>query len=188
MSGVAATVDVSRALTIGGWMSESELLWLATQACHCNVIVEFGSLHGRSTRALGDHCPGKVYAVDPWGGDYLTEDGAKVSNIDTDVYPYFCQNLADLIKIKRVIPVRQYSYRFKCPEPVDMVFIDGDHRYETVVADIAWALDNTKSGALICGHDYGHPQWPGVKQAVDEIFANKAKIAKESIIWWTLKS
>jgi hypothetical protein len=54
---------------------------------------------------------------------------------------------------------------------VDMVLLDGDHEYEGVVADIeAWL---PKARKLLCGHDYGHPDYPGVARAVDEIFADR---------------
>jgi hypothetical protein len=52
---------------------------------------------------------------------------------------------------------------------VDMVFIDGEHTYEGVKADIEAWLPKTKK--IICGHDYSD-KWPGVKRAVDEHFEN----------------
>ena len=47
---------------------------------------------------------------------------------------------------------------------VDFLFIDGDHDYEQVKADIKAWLD--KVVGKIAFHDYG--SWPGVTQAVDE--------------------
>ena len=50
---------------------------------------------------------------------------------------------------------------------VAMVFIDADHHYESVKADIAaW---HPKVTRILAGHDYGHPKF-GVKKAVDELF------------------
>lgn len=169
MNSVAATVDISKALTIGGWMSERELLWLATHAQTRKMIVEFGSLHGRSSRAIADNMPhnGHLWCVDPWAGDYYNEEGSNIP-ISTYVMPYFIQNLQDHIDVNRVTPVRQFSYLFSSPFKFDMVFIDGDHRYEIVVRDIKKAFELLNQGGLICGHDYDHPSWPGVKQAVTE--------------------
>lgn len=184
MTSVASSVNIEKALAIGGWMSEPELIWLATQALTHNRIVEFGSLHGRSTRALADHCKGKVWAVDPWVGDYYKEDGNPIP-ISTYVMPYFLQNLSDHIKVGRVKAVREFSYRFSLPHKVDMVFLDGDHRYETVVKDIKKAQELLEPNGLICGHDYGHPSWPGVKQAVDELIG---PVGVEGTIWFKIKS
>jgi predicted O-methyltransferase YrrM len=180
-----AAVDLSTARTIGGWMSEEEMLWLANSVYDRQFIVEFGSLHGRSTRAMADNhnTHGRIWAVDPWSGDYYDEDGNGIP-ISTYVMPYFIQNLQDHIDVGHVIPVRMFSYQFSLPYQVDMVFIDGDHRYETVVKDIKKAFELLKDGGLICGHDYGHPSWPGVKQAVDEYVGNTQL---EGTIWFRKK-
>lgn len=181
-----ASPNISKALSIGGWMSERELLWLATQAQTHDMIVEFGSLHGRSTRAMTDNNSGIIWAVDPWAGDYYNEDGQNIQ-ISTFVMPYFMKNLEDRIKTAHVVPVRKFSYQFSLPHTVDMVFIDGDHRYETVVKDIKKAIELLSIGGLICGHDYGHPSWPGVKQAVDELLRPVMQIEVEDTIWFGIR-
>ena len=53
---------------------------------------------------------------------------------------------------------------------LDFVFIDADHSYESVAADIAAWAPKLKSGGLLCGHDYfgaDMPNW-GVGKAVKE--------------------
>jgi hypothetical protein len=55
---------------------------------------------------------------------------------------------------------------------LDFVFIDADHSYESVKADIDAWLPKVRHGGILAGHDYGAPLWPGVKQAVDERFPN----------------
>jgi len=185
---MTSQVNIDKALTIGGWMSEPELTWLASMASSHKYIVEFGVLHGRSCRAMADNMMpnGHIWAVDPWAGDYYEEEGEKVP-ISTYVMPYFIQNLSDYIKADRVTPVREFSYRFKLPHQVDMVFIDGDHRYETVIKDIKKAFELLKDGGLICGHDYGHPAWPGVKKAVDILVDTMSPIKVEGTIWSAIK-
>jgi hypothetical protein len=158
-----ATVDISRALPITGWMSPGELLWLANAAIKHPLIVEFGSYYGRSTRALGDNCKGRVWAVDPWNGEYPNVIGNAIVEINTFCYPQFCKNLGDLISSGRVVPHRGFSWGFHLPYQVDMVFIDGDHRYETVLRDIDKAFELLRPGGLISGHDYS---WDTVRQAV----------------------
>lgn len=168
---IASQVNIEKALSINGWMSIQELTWLATQASRVKKIVEFGSFQGRSTRALADNIlpNGTIWAVDPWNGDYFTEEGDSLRAVNTYVMPQFCENLREHIKVGTVIPVRGYSFGFTLPIKVDMVFIDGDHRYESVKRDIKKALELLKPDGLICGHDYGHPLWTGVTKAVDEL-------------------
>lgn len=177
-----ATVDISKAQSIPGWMSDRELLWLAERAKECNLVVEFGSYHGRSTRALADNCTGKIWAVDPWSGNYPDENGNVMKGVNTYVFPQFHKNLADHIVSGRVIPVRGFSYSFKLPHTVDMVFIDGDHRYETVLRDIDKAYELVRSGGIISGHDY---DWDSVKQA---IAVKLGSVQSEENIWWKIKS
>ena len=44
-----------------------------------------------------------------------------------------------------------------------------------MVADIeAWL---PKARKLLCGHDYGHPDHPGVAKAVEEIFGSRVVLA-----------
>jgi predicted O-methyltransferase YrrM len=174
-------MNIKNALDIDGWMSVDELNWLASHAEKCQVIVEFGCFLGRSTRALGDNCPGIIYAVDPWDGKYYNIDGSVAGWINTNVFDYFRANLADLIKKNKVIPVKQFSQLFRGPVNADLVFIDGDHRYEEVKKDIYNALTMLTSGGIIAGHDYNHEGWPGVKPAVDELLGT-VNICDS--IWW----
>lgn len=55
------------------------------------------------------------------------------------------------------------------PKYFDLVFIDADHKYESVMEDIKNWLPLVKDGGLLTGHDYGGTK-VGVKQAVDECF------------------
>jgi hypothetical protein len=49
---------------------------------------------------------------------------------------------------------------------LDFVFIDADHRYESVKSDIIDWLPKVKQGGFVTGHDY---DMPDVKKAVDEL-------------------
>jgi len=71
---------------------------------------------------------------------------------------------------------------------VDFVFIDANHEYDKVVADIDSWYKKIKFGGIISGHDYG--SWPGVTQAVNE-FVNKNKLnlqTYEGYVWYCNKS
>lgn len=49
-----------------------------------------------------------------------------------------------------------------------LVFVDGDHRYEAVLADIKAWWPKISHGGVLCGDDF---QWPGVKEAVMHFFS-----------------
>ncbi len=149
-------VDIERAKQIEGWMSESELHWLGTQAKSRKVIVEIGSHCGRSTRALADNAEGAVYAVDRWD--------------DSNVALKFYSNLSDHIASGKVRPVRLESHdaaRVLNITP-DMIFIDGAHDEVAIRSDIENWQPLLADNGLLCGHDY-HPDWPDVIKVVDEL-------------------
>ena len=65
----------------------------------------------------------------------------------------------------------------------DFVFIDADHRYESVLNDITLWLPKVRSGGLICGHDFCDT-WPGVKRAVGELLRHlEPRVDVGSTIW-----
>ena len=67
------------------------------------------------------------------------------------------------------------------PSKLDMVFLDGDHSYEAVMADLkTWAPRATK---LLCGHDLTDPNYPGVRQAVYEYFGADAIVSGPDSLW-----
>lgn len=53
---------------------------------------------------------------------------------------------------------------------LDFVFIDGDHSRAGVERDIAAWLPKVRPGGLMAGHDFDHPLFPGVAQAVAAAF------------------
>jgi predicted O-methyltransferase YrrM len=173
-------MDISIARTIDGWMSEKELEWLAIQAKNCHRILEIGSYKGRSTRALADNTDGKVFALDPWESVYYNDDGS-LSGINPQVFPEFYQNLKDHIIDGKVIPIKQHSKDFVPAFRYDLIFIDGDHRYDSVKTDIFLAYRCINLHGIISGHDYNHSDWPGVRKVVNELFSN-ANIVDS--IWW----
>lgn len=75
-------------------------------------------------------------------------------------------------------------------ESLDLCYIDAEHTYEAVMADIAAWLPKVKRGGWIGGHDYDHPmekkgKW-GVKAAVDKSFGASVSLG-EGQTWWVKK-
>ena len=165
------TPDITKALAIPGWMSEGELTWLATTAQTCQTILEIGSYLGRSTRALADACPGHVYVVDTWTNyawvlDPTARDGDAV-------YRRCQQNLAPHLDTGHVTLWRGRSLDLTIWQqvpPCDLIFLDGDHSYGTVIQEIQLWAPRVKPGGILSGHDYGAPSTLGVTRAVQELY------------------
>ena len=54
---------------------------------------------------------------------------------------------------------------------LDFVFIDAEHTYEAVLADVIAWRPKIIAGGLVCGHDFS-ARFPGVMRAVNESFPN----------------
>jgi hypothetical protein len=162
---------------IEGWMMQNELDWLYETARFMENVVEVGCWMGRSTHALLSGCGGTVYAVDHFkGSKSQVEGGAHAIAKTKDIRAIFDANVGyfeNLIVLQ--IDSREAAKLFR-RKSVDMIFIDGDHDYEEVYADIvAWMPICRK---LLCGHDLFEA---GVPKALKELNLNYTK--QEGSIW-----
>ena len=162
-----------RAERIEGWMSRAELLWLAERAAECRMIVEIGVWKGRSTMALCDACPGKVYAIDHFRGGRDQIECRQMA-ADEDLYRVAITNLSEHIADGSLILIAMDSrdaaamLQNEVSGVVDMVFIDGGHDYGIVSQDISNYRGLVKPGGIIAGHDFPEP---GIQQAIAEAFS-----------------
>jgi len=146
---------------IEGFMGSESVYWLNQIAGNFESIVEIGSWKGRSTHALCSGCKGKVTAVDHFKG---SDEPAHAEAKNGEIYNEFIKNVGhfenlDVLKMDSVEAAGKFA-----DKSVDMVFIDGGHKYEEVTADIKAWLPKCKK--FICGHDYASHE--AVKKAVDD--------------------
>jgi predicted O-methyltransferase YrrM len=176
------------AVKIFGWMTREELEWLHSLASNSELVIEFGSWHGRSTLALT--AATQVIAIDAW----TLEGGLKYcQEILEHGIPFerFAENLAPEIATGKVIPyvvnlrseIMMNVIYERHEATADVVFIDADHRVDAVLEDIRHARALCRKGGIICGHDYNEPDWPGVTEAVDQVYPNASR--GSGSIWWT---
>ena len=188
-----AAVNLDRARSIRGWMDDDELTWLAEQATQATKIVEVGSWCGRSARALADHTTGTVWCADPWNGKQVTQTKQTTTGdilvlrkpMYSDVFATFLGNLSDHLATGRVqvLPVKSLVAIkvLRHLAPFDLVFLDGDHAYASIVPEIQQFRPLVRAGGILAGHDYGEV-WPDVKRAVDELVPERQLVSR---IWWT---
>jgi len=137
-------------------------------------FVEVGCWKGRSAAymAVEINNSGKVIrfdCVDTWKGSFTEEPHQNDLSVKSGtLYEKFMSNTE---RVKHIItPIRGDSVSVAsqyADDSLDFVFIDGDHRYECVKADIEAWLPKMKSGSILAGHDYGWCE--DVRRAVHEV-------------------
>jgi len=74
-------------------------------------------------------------------------------------------------------------------EPLDFVYIDGNHSYSFVMADILNYYPLLRKEGVIGGHDYTPFHHPGVVRAVDEFVEQQDRLNFYAVFpdWWFIK-
>jgi len=150
-----------------------------------SVCAEIGVFAGDfSERILHVVRPARLHLVDPWR--YETEPeyssawyggtkGGSQADMDA-VYASVCRRFAPQVQAGTVAIHRASSVDEAAAFPdayFDWVYVDGNHRYEFVKADLEGYASKVKPGGLIAGDDYQVVGWweDGVTRAVDEFIA-----------------
>ena len=115
------------------------------------IMAEIGCYKGVSTECFALFCK-KIYAVDPWeeaSKEYreFTPHGLRAARrmFETRMENY------DNVKVIQDMSVNASS-KFK-DETLDLVYLDGSHKYVDVVMDIKAWHPKIKTNGFLCGHD-----------------------------------
>jgi predicted O-methyltransferase YrrM len=137
-------------------------------------FVEVGSWKGRSSAFLAVEIANSnkkidFYCVDTWEG---SGEHKGIEELPL-LYDIFLKNMNPVENY--YTPLRMTSYeasKFFENQSLDFVFLDASHEYEDVKKDIINWIPKIKPGGILAGHDYGCPNFEGVKRAVDEELKN----------------
>ena len=157
--------------------------------------VEVGVFHGITAANLLALIPElQLYGVDPWTAFPSDAEQPRPDHIqqlgDTQTLywglPIALRHL--VINANRWHPIRLPSVKAaRCFDDgeLDFIFIDANHRYEAVKADIETWWPKVRHGGLLIGHDYEPKRFPGVCRAVDEFSKEiqQAVIHKDHAVW-----
>ena len=155
---------------VEGWLVPGQERWLFETTLSLPedaVIVEIGSFLGRSTCSMAFACRGterRIFAIDTFRGN--DADFVKgVNNIEWEGDSYhktFTNNLQVNDLQRYVVPLRGESRQVGeiWAKPIDLLFIDGSHQYEDVLADVEAFMPWVVSGGIVALHDVT-PGWPG---------------------------
>jgi SAM-dependent methyltransferase len=138
--------------------------------------VEVGVYEGWFSGYLLENWRGnKLISVDPWRHfetGYVDECNQKQAEMDR-IYATAAARLKGFGPRSDIWRMLGEEAAAKIPDgTLDFVYIDAQHHYEAVKADMALWYSKVKPGGLLAGHDYMDGSFPfgefGVKSAVDE--------------------
>ncbi len=185
---------------IPGWNHDIDpwAEWIAPRIPKGGTYLEVGVFLGASLAKMGELRPDiNLIAVDPWDAAPAPGWVGVEPSIFRDVvkphgslflaFVHMMQTHApDVLRRTRVIQGTARNVSIPAT-PVDMLFIDGAHDYESVLADINKFSWSVKNGGIISGHDYT-PDFPGVVKAVDGFRGRKPNLGtpdgKGTACWW----
>jgi hypothetical protein len=160
----------NRDVTVWGGISEDDRRGIreavARAAAFGGPIVEIGTLFGWTTQLIASlKSPEKdLIAVENFSWNPFCIPPADHRVITARTLHYCVQHCRTRIYDGSV---RSFYESYDGPAP-SMVFIDGDHSYEGVQADLAWACE--RGVPIIAGHDFNSVLHAPVVQAVKERF------------------
>ena len=146
---------------VEGWMTDAQArrLWDGARAVPADGrIVEIGSFRGRSTIVLAKAADDTVelVAIDPHGGD---DRGPNEYTPDRELgdsdHATFHANLVTAGVESRVRHIRRRSADAlgEVAAPIDMLYIDGAHRYQFAKPDIERWGPRVRDGGTLMIHD-----------------------------------
>lgn len=145
------------------------------------IAFEVGTFVGLTASIIAKHSS-KTVCFDIWRATESDDPINEIYRRHPDVMGICQSNLKWHIEEGRVgliqVPEGQHWSTISRYSP-QLIFLDGDHSYETVKRDIQAALHVIWNGGILCGHDYG--TFEGVTRAVDELLPDAKK---RGTMWW----
>jgi len=136
-------------------------------------IIEIGCYLGVSTELFAMFSK-KVTSIDLWGSD-LSYNGGECPQSYWPIIENKARTRLQPYKNTTLVKSSSTEYSKNVNDnSIDLIYIDGNHSYESVTGDITVWYNKIKKGGIISGHDYNQIE---VKNAVDD-FINKHSLKK----------
>lgn len=152
-----------------GWFHHGPTVLSLVDQSRPKVYVELGTWFGASAIAVARSVRrwgGTVTCIDTWAGE-LNDDGGSVGGKSPLMLMSCARAMveAGVSASVRLVPAMTSEAAKYWTEPIDFLYIDADHSYEGVLADLQAWVPHVKKGGVVAGDDYNHPRYPGVKRA-----------------------
>ncbi|MBC7986603.1 MAG: class I SAM-dependent methyltransferase [Sphingomonadaceae bacterium] len=173
-----------------GWDSKHPVFADLVGELRPGLIVEVGTWKGASAVHMAGVCrklglATEIVCIDTWLGNWQhwSRESGVGSKLDLRIvngfprlYYQFMANVLHFgfrdsitpLPLTGVAGAKLFKHLEIRP---DLIYIDGDHEYESVLFDLRLWLEQLRPGGAIIGDDYN---WPGVRRAVEEILNDSA--------------
>jgi hypothetical protein len=175
--------------SIDGWLTIDEAIALYELSRGLPderpLAVEIGSWQGKSSVCLARGLAGKfqprLCCIDPF--DASTSDasageyGARAQAVGGPLRSAFDDNVR-AAGVRDVVQVKQgtsHQHAVGFQEPIDLLFLDGDHSYDAVRQDFADWAPKVRPGGFLVMHDVVHPVHDGPRRVVEECVRGDAR-------------
>ena len=189
-----------RIINLSESQERHENSWQEAYGDFCDVVnqkklkygVEVGVAFGGHCKAILDSCMvTRLVGVDSYRHRSGYKDPMNLPQPKFDeLHQRTCDRLAvygerfRLIRKDSLAAAEDFSR-----ESVDFVYLDADHSKEGLWKDLTTWFFVVREGGVLAGHDYGHPDFAGVKEAVDRFFGRFGWSVQHrpSGVWWVEK-
>ena len=136
-------------------------------------LAEVGSYLGCSARLFYQSARfSSITCIDPWTGGYDASDAVSVqlAKDGASAFAEFLSRTAHIhclrvLRLSSIEAAREFA-----DGSLDMVYIDAEHTYRALKADIAAWRPKLRAGGILAGHDYwSNREFPGINDCVDEV-------------------
>lgn len=157
---------------------------LLAKMVDARTILEVGVAWGYHAQHLLFNLPSIAYTgIDPYLSGYDKNDAfpTDVADLFRDDEQSSMDRLYEAVKAElnqkypgraKLVREKSTDWMNKESHKYDVIFLDGDHTFETVRKELSGFWTKVNEGGVLAGDDY---DWPEVKKAVDE-FANEKKL------------
>ncbi len=179
---------------VSGFQSQYHIIPQFIKENNYKIGAEVGIAFGtHSMTMLQETGLEKLYSIDPFkhfpksiypDGMNLEQDYFNVLHFIVKKRLEVFGERSELIRKRSIDAASQFE-----DNSLDIIYFDGNHTYNNVIAELRLYYPKIKPGGIISGDDYGNSSHTGVKKAVDQFFKEKNLqiTVFGSMVWWVKK-
>lgn len=158
-------------------MSINHRIELVNLLPYNSIAAEVGVAQGLFSADLLDAGVSILYSIDNWNKiEGVTGDGNFEQPFHDSNYKDATERLSKYGHRSLILKGMSADTASKIPDNyLDLVYLDGAHYYDGVMADLKAYHPKLKSGGVMAGHDYLNESY-GVRRAVNEFCANNGYV------------